>query len=1304
MGNQLVALAPSQIFPVENYFADISDTARYEASLGSTRFFKVARARTSTGLVVVKVFVIHDPSLPMRTYQEKLLELKNVLAPTFNCLPFQQAVLTERAGFLVRQYTKYSLYDRLSTRPFLTTIEKKWIAFQLLSALKQIHGLGVCHGDLKLENVMVTSWNWVLITDFAPFKPVYLPEDNPADYSYYFDTSRRRTCYIAPERFRSRGGVEPSGSSSSIAPPTGSTSSIAPPAGSSSSLASSNSASSQFLPDDGEDFLRGDALEPHMDVFSAGCAIVELFTEGVPPFDFSQLLSYRAGEYDLTKVLDKIEDTDMREMVRHMLNKSPRQRHSAEEYLRQARDTVFPEYFYSFLQSYMQMFSRAPLMSSDQKILRMFQDLSHINKMLTTNTDHAEKIDQDCLVLLTAVATSCVRSLHLTDSKLQALAVLVFLGSHQSSDIILDRILPFVIHFLKSRVAVVRVAAIHSVVSILQHVTTVPPSDANTFPEYVLPLLLPLCQDPATAVRAALAQQLATIAELAVKFLDLVTLGGPGATSAESSGPVPSYDTEVAALHELVGQAVTLLLEDQSNCVKQMVVHHGATRLAVFFGRQRANDVLLSHMITFLNDKEDSELRHCFYDNIAGVAAYVGWQCSPILKPLLQQGLADAEELVVARALSAMSGLTQQGLLERVALYEMLREAVPYLMHPNLWVRQAAAGMVAAAAERMDTVDVRVKVGSIVKPYLKQEVVQLQLPALVLGQLKEHIPRAVFDAVVRYNDVDGLFAVLAERQTARKISRGQMATQVVYPDMTPSMRHLFGRLAEAGMLPSVEDQLLGLQDYIKKLSGGRCGAGDSGVIDLSLVNVEKRVCRLVTEEPRLQVRQEEGGGSMTEEWQHMFGSGEVEARGEKRAPATVSRDRLVSPCQQELAELVKCKKQELALMTARQDNGGEEGQPGDGGGGGWRQGGLPWRPRGHLVAHLAEHRGGVVRLAAVPDTTLVASAATDGCVRVWDCARMEGRNVVNKARQMYNKHGGSGLTSVAATSHNRVIASSALNGSIYVCNIEKQSVVCSRQVDTDQDGTPLDLLFCDLSTSPVLFYGTTFGTVVGWDLRKPGDAVRFESELRNGLLTALAASGDESWLAAGTSNGVVGCWDLRFKLQVSSCQHPAKARVRRLADTGRPGCLLVSVQGNNEVGVWNLESGSRQQVLWASTAPPLAAAQASQHSACALLASGNCVVSGGTDCRLRWWDMATPTNSFVMACDSQPSYRTKLVDGTEVIQEVTGRGRGGRSEDGVTRLEAERCHTDWITDVVFCQTTQNLLVTGANDGVIKVWK
>ena len=57
------------------------------------------------------------------------------------------------------------------------------------------------HGDIKSENVLVTSWSWVLLADIASFKPVCLPVDNPADFNYFFDTSRRRTCYIAPERF-----------------------------------------------------------------------------------------------------------------------------------------------------------------------------------------------------------------------------------------------------------------------------------------------------------------------------------------------------------------------------------------------------------------------------------------------------------------------------------------------------------------------------------------------------------------------------------------------------------------------------------------------------------------------------------------------------------------------------------------------------------------------------------------------------------------------------------------------------------------------------------------------------------------------------------------------------------------------------------------------------------------------------------------------------------------------------------------------------------------------------------------------
>ena len=43
-----------------------------------------------------------------------------------------------------------------------------------------------------------------------------------------------------------------------------------------------------------------------------------------------------------------------------------------------------------------------------------------------------------------------------------------------------------------------------------------------------------------------------------------------------------------------------------------------------------------------------------------------------------------------------------------------------------------------------------------------------------------------------------------------------------------------------------------------------------------------------------------------------------------------------------------------------------------------------------------------------------------------------------------------------------------------------------------------------------------------------------------------------------------------------------------------------------------------------------------------------------------------------------------------------------KTEDG--KLGVEVMHQDWITDILIAHTTQRLLVTAANDGVIKMWK
>ena len=76
-----------------------------------------------------------------------------------------------------------SLYPLLSTRPFLSIMEKKWIVFQLLKVLEECHTKKICHGDIKTENVLLTGWDWVLLSDFASFKPTTLPDVSESKYS-----------------------------------------------------------------------------------------------------------------------------------------------------------------------------------------------------------------------------------------------------------------------------------------------------------------------------------------------------------------------------------------------------------------------------------------------------------------------------------------------------------------------------------------------------------------------------------------------------------------------------------------------------------------------------------------------------------------------------------------------------------------------------------------------------------------------------------------------------------------------------------------------------------------------------------------------------------------------------------------------------------------------------------------------------------------------------------------------------------------------------------------------------------------
>ncbi|KAJ3061579.1 Serine/threonine-protein kinase, partial [Podochytrium sp. JEL0797] len=204
----------------------------YERSLGTSRFLKTIKCKHATDgtALVAKAFmkplvqVSNTNSPTPDDSNTTLLQLKHVIRLIMaeseilmhipNAFPYLNVIETAKAGYMIRQYLYSNLYDRIS------------------------------------------------------YKPVYLPEDNPADFNFFFDSSSRRSCYVAPERF--------------------------------------------LAPGETLFHIKRPELTAEMDVFAIGCTIAEMFMEGTPLFTLSQLLRYRRGEFDPVVVLEKIDDVHVR--------------------------------------------------------------------------------------------------------------------------------------------------------------------------------------------------------------------------------------------------------------------------------------------------------------------------------------------------------------------------------------------------------------------------------------------------------------------------------------------------------------------------------------------------------------------------------------------------------------------------------------------------------------------------------------------------------------------------------------------------------------------------------------------------------------------------------------------------------------------------------------------------------------------------------------------------------------------------------------------------------------------------------
>ncbi|CAH1967764.1 unnamed protein product [Acanthoscelides obtectus] len=917
----------------------------------------------------------------------------------------------------------------------------------------------------------------------------------------------------------------------------------------------------------------------------------------------------------------------------------------------------------------------------------------------------------------------------------------------------------------------VKISAINTIAKCLDLVSKIPRSDANIFPEYILPELAPLATDPNACVRAAYAKNIATLAEIALRYLDQVQndwYDNNITNNKQKEEHTFNYELELQALHEMISQTVSALLTDTQPIVKQTLLENGITKLCVFFGKTKANDVLLSHMITFLNDKEDKELRGSFFDCIVGVAVFIGWHCSSILTPLLLQGLTDSSEFVIAKSINSMAALTELGLITKPALCELVTECSYFLVHPNLWIRQAVAGFVASASKITSILDVQCKIIPALKPYMKHQLIQIDKPELLLDSLVNPIPRTVYDSIVNHMDIDIILEVLRERKNVRDcVSAGKVPSTDFYRETQTSLKNLLRRLEANGMNENIEEYILKMGHHLKKINIHKMNAEarqnkqNEGRIELISVTspLKSHILHLSEVQkgdfmPNRILHRTNTSASIdtniNSDWNYSSSevlnrqsecsnSGGPSSRSTSSRPSSpppenhnqfISNDPSSnvslhersyiqyrrSSCYIELANL-KTRQQEHYFEALRSKEWAEQAA--------WRPQLPPpgWRLRGTLVAHLHEHKGAVNRLCALPDTPLFASSSADGTIRLWDCARMEGKNIANRAKQHYRVGSGVTITGMAVCESGQSLGFGCQDGSVNILRIDSASsrmtLAQSRQLNPDEDGFPVDVQCMDSGSRSILVYATLHGAIVGWDLRAPGTAFRLENSLKNGVISTFCLDSHHSWLTLGTSNGVHVAWDLRFQLPITTIE-PISGTVRIKKVVSHPtehSWVVSSIHGNNEISMWNLETGFRQKVLWGSTAPPLSKTHGSLNTVCAML--GVCVdrspflLAGGTDQRLRFWDLDSPSESFLaIPAASDPigttlNYESRLIDGTHVMYEEPGKVRKLEKGEEVPRPGPEppaAGHRDTISDIVLCKASQCFLVTSSRDGVIKVWK
>eukprot|EP00049_Salpingoeca_infusionum_P027533 m.33029 g.33029 ORF g.33029 m.33029 type:complete len:1422 (+) comp9569_c2_seq1:216-4481(+) len=1191
MGNQITT-APKQVQPIESYLVNLPQGYTFDKTLHTTRFLKTVRTKHRNSYRVVKLFIKHDTGVDLSEYKVEIDKLKRQLKTLPHTVSYEKTIETQTCALLIRHYMYSDLESRITTRPFLSRVEKRWVCYQLLMCLRDCHEYGVHHGDIKIDNILVSSWLWVYLSDFANFKPALLPDDNPTGFSYFYDASGKRSCNIAPERFYTP--AKSQGAAQSVK----------------------------------DEIYRSANLTPAMDLFSLGCVIAEMCLEGRQLFTLSQLLQFRNGQYDPLPKLDTIQDVDMRNLVAQLISLEPENRMSASHFLEAYKDKCFPPYFYTTLHPLLNLFDKAAMRApTDSRIVMFAKRMGDV--VAACHALDAEAQSDLCMLVGTAVC-ACVRSLTMVKPKLLAIELIMRLAEFCNDDVKLNRFLPYLIFLIRvEHTATVRAEALMSITKLLEMVEEVQATDAPLFPAYIFPNLQPMATDPQLLCRRAFTQCFSRLCGRALYVLEYSYAkqtkenSEPGHDSADEEGEdmddqgaslapttgLRSFDEQLEELRTVVESQFLEPLINGSAHTKVDFVTSQLKHLCQFLGAHKARHVLLPHISTFLNDHQFWHLRASFFDAVKDIAFYLGPTVyDSSLSPFIDRCLQDSEEFVVLKTLETVAELIEHNAIPQVSFRHMLKLSAPRLLHPNTWLRNAAINVIAKIYNKGDDIFTLTVLGPLLEPYFTAACSEFSISTLQ-SMLHPPLPRALYDHITSHSDIKELMMALTNWTLRSEVAASTQQWN----------QRLLDSFEKHGKLVEHANRVLLVEQMVLKENASRLGARHRQ----GGQEFDDREVFLVTQPPTLPPQQTEeeryasgptapfkmNAAQLREAAKQRLKPAGVSQAAMKPLSSAVAPDRLSvemriaqdpqtqsSFCvfRQDLdSYFERCYSSSIAreLELREHDNGTTVGKDKA------QQRASRWCPTGSMVGHLHEHTSAVNAIAVARDGKFFASASEDGTIKIWDCNRIEGTRVTNRSRISFDRDvdNPTAFKDICFVHGSHTLAAASADGVLQLVHIEhanKKATNVFALPPQPEVGTALkiDSFPDDSMQRGVVACCTSNAQLLGWDTRTRDMAWQLRAPHGHGLFQGLLLDPTGTWLLTGSARGIYNVWDLRFFVKPSLSWSEPSGAIGNLAfypkqikqdqainSTFSP--WVMSVVSDQVVRVWDVQSTQVKEVF-----------------------------------------------------------------------------------------------------------------------------